>query len=84
MLDNRELLLEVSGFVERRLEEEICLAEDSGDNAACSFALVSRRLVADMRRDIDARPWALGEIGNYLLRTARLYRPHPEFRPWWA
>ena len=36
------------------------------------------------RRDVDERPWAKTEVGNYLRREAQLYRDHPDFRDWWS
>lgn len=82
--DHRVALVELCSFVERRLAEEVMIADDVGDDAAHSFAQTSRKLAAEMRREIDERPWAREEIGNYLLRAARQYLAHLDFRPWWG
>jgi hypothetical protein len=81
---DRGLLREVSDFLAQRVDEEIRRADEAGDKAALSFALGSRDLLAGVTRDIDARPWARTEVGNYLLRQARLHHGHPDFRSWWA
>lgn len=77
-------LREVAEFVALRVDEELRRADEAGDKSALSYARGSAGLVATMRRDIDERPWARAEVGSYLLRTARLYREHPDFRVWWG
>jgi hypothetical protein len=78
------ILREVGDFVARRLDEEIRSADEAGDKPALSFALGSRELLAEVARDVDARPWARREVANYLFRAARLYRGHPDFQHWWG
>ena len=77
-------LREVAEFVALRIDDELRRADEAGDKQVVSYVHGSRDLVAAMRRDIDARPWARSEVANYLFRTARLYREHPEFRSWWG
>lgn len=77
-------LHEVGEFVALRVDDELRRADESGDKPALSYARGSAGLVATMRRDIDARPWARKEIGGYLLRMARLHQRHPDFRVWWG
>jgi hypothetical protein len=84
VLNHRAVLLELSAFLERRLDEELLITDDIGDEAAHSFAKTSRRLVSEMRRDIDQRPWARDEVGNCLFRAARAYRTHVEYQTWWG
>lgn len=78
------ILHEVSAFLARRIDEEIRRADEAGDKAALAFARGSRELLDDVTRDIDARPWARSEVANYLIRSARLHREHPDFPHWWA
>lgn len=77
-------LREVAEFVALRIDDELRRADESGDKHALSWARGSADLVTTMRRDLDARPWARAEVGTYLVRTAQLYREHPEYRVWWA
>lgn len=83
LLDQNSALF-VCDFVISRVEERVRSAEQAGDEGARSFALGSRRLVQQMRRDFVERPWARREVSNYVLRSAWLYREHPEFRSWWG
>ncbi len=80
---DRATLHELGDFVARRIDDELRRADESGDRAALSRARASRDLLTTMRRDLDERPWAHREIGNYLLRAARIRSDHPEFRFWW-
>jgi hypothetical protein len=41
-------------------------------------------IFAALRRDVEDRPWARREVGDFLLRSARLWRHHPHFRVWWT
>lgn len=77
-------LLEVCDFVSSRLDDRVRCAEQAGDEDARRFAEGSRRVVEQMRHDLGERPWAHREVGNYLLRIARLDRAHPQFRSWWG
>ena len=80
----RSTLHDIGQFVMARIDDEVRRADEAGDKPALSYALGSRDVVAAIRRDIDARPWARDEVSRYLLRTARLHRRHPEYREWWG
>lgn len=84
MLDRNSAVLEACDFVISRIDETVYIAEQVGDEGARSFALGSRRLMQQMRVDLDGRPWASHEVSNYVLRLARLYRDHPDFRSSWG
>ena len=77
-------LRELGTFVAHRVAEDVRAAEQSGDPQAVSYAQWRRDLHAQFQRDVEERPWAQSEVGNFLRREARLYRDHPEFREWWA
>lgn len=81
---DRSTLHEVGEFVAHRIDDDVRRADRAGDRHALSYAIGRRDLVAAFRHDIDARPWARAEVGRYLLRTARLYRGHPDYREWWG
>ena len=80
---DRSALHEVGDFLAHRIDDDVRHADRSGDGRALSYAIGRRDLLAVFRRDIDSRPWAHAEVGRYLLRTARLYRGHPDYREWW-
>jgi len=82
--EQRTTLHELGTFVEQRISEDVRAAEYTGDDRAVDYARRRLALHAQFQRDIDERPWAHGEVGNYLHRAARLYRDHPEFREWWS
>lgn len=84
MIEDLEAVRELHEFVSRRLQERVRLAEEAEDEAARGFLVGSCEIVARMGEDIAARPWALGEVSNYLLRAAVRYRRHPEFQAWWG
>lgn len=77
-------LRELASFVAHRTAEDVTVAERVGDPQAVSYAHWRRDLHAQFLRDVDERPWAKAEVGNYLRREAQLYRDHPDFREWWA
>jgi hypothetical protein len=77
-------LRELGSFVEQRINEDIRVAEGVGYDRAISYAQWRRDLHAQLRRDIDERPWAKEEVGNFLRREAALYRDHPDYREWWG
>jgi hypothetical protein len=77
-------LRELGDFVNARVAEDVTRAEENGDKFALSYYEGSRVLFAQVRRDVEERPWAHDEVGNFLLRSARLYRRHPHFRVWWS
>jgi hypothetical protein len=77
-------LRELGSFVAQRIAEDVSAAERGGDPRAVSYAQWRRDLGAQFQRDVEERPWAQKEVGNFLRREAQLYRDHPEFRDWWA
>lgn len=84
MIDRNAAAFEICDFIMRRLEERVTRAEQTGDNHARSFAKTSREIVKQMRLDLVERPWAHYEVENFLLRTAKQYRAHPEYQSWWG
>ncbi len=83
MSDQRSTLHELGSFVQQRISEDVRTAEAVGDERALDYARRRLALHAEFQADIDGRPWARGEVGNYLHREALLYRDHPDFREWW-
>jgi hypothetical protein len=77
-------LRELGDFVNARVAEDVTRAEQTGDKAALSYYEGSRVIFAALRRDVEDRPWARREVGDFLLRSARLWRHHPHFRVWWT
>ncbi|MFC6288198.1 hypothetical protein ACFP3Q_14070 [Nocardioides sp. GCM10027113] len=76
-------LQELSEFVTARVADDVRRAEEAGDKAALSWYEGTRVVVDQVRRDVEERPFARDEVGRYLMRSARLYRDHPDFRLWW-
>lgn len=83
MNDRDEVLRELHRFVLARLDDRIKLAEDADDELGRTFAVTSRRIVVQLGQDFSGRPWAHDEVENFLLRSARRYRRHPDFSPRW-
>lgn len=81
---DRRTLQELADFVGRRADDDLRRAHRTGDVVGREWAAVRRELVVRMRRDLDERPYARAEVGNYLLRAARIRRDHPDFRDSWA
>jgi hypothetical protein len=82
-LSDQRTLHELGDFVAQRINDDVRAAEAVGYERAVSYAHWRRDLHAEIQRDIDERPWARDEVGNYLQRAARLYRDHPDYREWW-
>jgi hypothetical protein len=82
--DQIATLRELGTFVVHRIDEDARAAEQTGDDRARSYAQWRRDLFTQLRRDVDERPWAHAEVGNFLRREAQLYRDHPDFREWWG
>jgi len=77
-------LRELASFVQQRINEDVRTAEAVGYERGLDYARRRLAMHAEFQADIDERPWARGEVGNYLHREARLYRDHPDFREWWG
>jgi len=77
-------LIEMLAFLERRLDEELVIADDIGDDLLLAFARGTTHTLRQLRRDVDERPWAHGEIERYLVRAVRVQRDHLEFRAGWS
>lgn len=84
MVDRDPAAVGVCEFIIRRLDDRALRAEQAEDYEGRTFVLRSRRIIEQMCFDLAERPWAQPELENYLLRTARQYRSHPEYRYRWG
>ena len=84
MSEPHDDLWDLYEFLIRRLDEQIRIAEETGDEAARASAQGSRRILTGMGRDLVDRPWGRPEVSRFLLRAASRYRRHPEFRQAWV
>ena len=83
-MPDQTMLRDLGRFVEQRINDDVFAAERIGDDRTLAYARWRRDLHADFRRDIDERPWAGREVGNFLRREAALYRDHPDYQEWWG